>query len=270
MTRTPVETLDARRYAECFAVFVSRSEEYPAMLDRLCGFAEQLRDGFACLDVGAGTGMVVREWMARPGPRPGRYVAVEPNPVHAAELRQNIASLGLDASVDEDAFDVDYRIPGTFDLTLFSHSLYWMTDPVACVRHACSALARKGRVVAFLQAPFGIHPMYRLFDPQLARDRPPGQDQGLSSAELVVGLRAAGLEPTVYLDPTPIDLTGLFDAGNETERDDFVSFCLQIEFSGVAEPLRSDVLSYLHAAGVEKNGRLLWHEPTATVVVRPS
>jgi SAM-dependent methyltransferase len=212
--------------------------------------------------------MFVREWMERRRRRPGRYIAVEPNPAHVVELRQTLASLELDSRVDETEFDVDYPMSTRFDLVLFSHSLYWMTDPVACMRHARDALAPGGRVVAFLQAPFGVHPMYRLFDPQFVRDRPPGQDQAFSSAELVVGLRAAGLEPTIDMDPTPIDLTGLFAAGNEAERDDFVSFCLQIEFSALDEPLRSDVLTYLRAAGVEKDGRLLWYEPTATVVLR--
>ena len=134
--RTPVKTLDAQRYAQTFAVFVARSYEYPAMTDRLVGFADQLPEGFACLDIGAGTGKVIRDWLARGGRRPGRYAAVEPNPAHAAELREAVASLGIDARVDEAPFDAAYPIPGRFDLVLFSHSLYWLADPVGCVRHA--------------------------------------------------------------------------------------------------------------------------------------
>ncbi len=69
-------------------------------------------------------------------------------------------------------------------------------------------------------------------------------------------------------DPTPIDLTGLFEPDARHERDELLSFCLQIEFAELAEPLKSDVVEYLRAACVEQDGRLNWYEPTATVTLR--
>ena len=265
--RTPVRTLDEQRYAQTFSVLVSRSEEYPAMVDRLVAVAATLPEGFACFDVGAGPGKVMREWVERGGNRPGRYAAVEPNADYVEALRSAFAELGIDGRVDEAAFHSAYPIPGRFDLVLFSHSLYWMADPVDCVRHACEALSPGGCVLTFVQGPFGVHAMYRLFDPLFERDRPPGPNHGFSSAELISGLRAAGLAPEVVFDPTPFDLTGLFDAENDREREEFLSFCLQIEFSELHEPVRTDVLDYVRAACVEQDGRLLWFEPTATVVV---
>ena len=266
--RTPVTTLDAHRYAQAFAVFVARSNQYPAMIGRLAGFADQLPDGFACLDVGAGTGMVVRDWLGSGGRRPGRYLAIEPNAAHATELRQTLRSLRLNAEVHEVEFDSGFAIPSLFDLVLFSHSLYWVAEPVGCVLRACEVLTSDGHVVAFLQGPFGIHPLYRLFNPFFERDRPPGPNHGFSSAELVAGLREAGIYPTVEFDRTALDLSGLFDAGNEAERNEYLSFCLQIEFAALAEPLKSDVVAYLRAACVEKEGRLFWYEPTATVSLK--
>ena len=265
--RTPARTLDEERYAQAFSVLVSRSEEYPAMIDRLVAVASALPEGFVCFDVGAGPGKVLREWVDRRANRPGRYAAVEPNHDYVRALRAVLAELGIDGSVDEAAFHSAYPIPGRFDLVLFSHSLYWMADPVGCVQHAREALSPGGCVLAFLQGPFGVHSMYRVFDPLFERDRPPGPNHGFSSAELVSGLRDAGLAPEVVFDPTPFDLTGLFDAENDRERDEFLSFCLQVEFSELHEPVRTDVLAYLRAACVEQDGRLLWYEPTATVVV---
>ena len=266
--RTPVTTLDAHRYAQTFAVFVARSHQYPAMIGRLVEFADSLPDGFACLDIGAGTGMVVRDWLAAGGRGPGRYLAIEPNPAHASELRHTLISVGVNGEVHEASFDSSYAIPGRFDLVLFSHSLYWVEEPVGCVRRACEVLTSDGHVVAFLQGPFGIHPLYRLFNPFFERDRPPGPNHGFSSAELVAGLRQAGIYPIVEFDPTSLDLTGLFDAGNEAQRDEYLSFCLQIEFAALGEPLKSDVVDYLRAACVEEDSRLLWYEPTATVAIQ--
>ena len=266
--RVPVRTLDAARYADTFAVFVARSHEYAAMLDRLVEIAATLTDQFACLDVGAGTGMVIRDWLAREGRRPGSYVAIEPIPAHAAALRETMAELKVDGEVLEESYNARYPLPGSFDLALFSHSLYWMADPVECVRHTFTALRPGGAVLAFLQGPFGVHPLFRLFDPLLERDLPSGPDHGLSSHELVVGLRAIGFDPHVTTDPTPFDLTGLFDKGAEQERDEFLSFCLQIEFSELSEPLKSDAVEYLRNACVHQDGQLLWYEPTAAVTVR--
>ena len=267
MNKTPVTSLNAQRYAETFAVFVSRSHEYPAMIQRLLDVAETLPPNFSCLDIGAGTGMVVRDWLAQTRRKPGRYFAIEPNPVHTSELAQSLPDLGIDAALDEADFHPDYAIPGRFDLVLFSHSLYWMAHPVACVRHAGDALAPGGKILAFLQGPFGDHPMYHLFNPHFDRDRPPGPNHGFSSAELVVGLREQGIEPSVVFDPTPHDLTGLFDRGNEAERDEYLSFCLQIEFKDLGEPWKSDVLAYTQAACFHQDGRLHWLAPNATVTV---
>jgi SAM-dependent methyltransferase len=265
--RTAARTLDAARYAETFAVFVARSFEYPAMSRRLAEAAAACPEGFACLDVGAGPGKVLREWLAHGGRQPGRYVAIEPNASHASSLREMLGALPLNGEVLETAFDPQLPIPGTYDLVLFSHSLYWMPDPIGCVRHARAALNENGFVLIFLQSPIGIHPFFRLFEPLLERDRQLGVNQGFSSHELVQGLRTAGLTPQVTFDRTPIDLTGLFDRGAEHERDELISFCLQVEFAELAEPLKSDAIDYLRIVSVEQEGRLHWYEPTATIRV---
>lgn len=261
----PAQTLTADRYAETFAEFLIRSREYPAMLARLSAAGNLYPDGFACLDIGAGGGGVLRDWLAREGSHPGRYVAVEPIASHAAALRETLAKLDLDAEVIEAPFDPQLPLPGEFDLVLFSHSLYWMPQPAACVRHAYNSLRSGGSVLAFLQGPFGGHPLYHLFNPLLDRDRPPGPNHGFSSHELVDALREEGLEPEVVLDPTSIDLTGMFEIGSEQARDEFLSFYLQIEFAQLGEPLKSDIVRYLQAACVPLDGGQHLHQPTAAV-----
>ena len=263
----PARSLDSTRYAETFSVFVSRSREYAAMLDRLVAAADSLSTGFDCLDVGAGTGKVVRDWLSLNGPRPNRYVAVEPNPLHVAQLDESIAQSGLDGRILSDPFHDEFPQPGYFDMILFSHSLYWMRDPIACVRHAYKWLKPGGVLLVFLQGPFGFRSLYQQFNPLLKRDRPADVDHGFSSHELMQGLRAHGLNPELAFDPTPIELTNLFDEGQQRERDEFISFVLQVEFSELSEPIKSDVIQCLKAGCVDVDGSLLWHHPNATIQI---
>ncbi len=265
--RYPAHTLDSNRYAETFSVFVSRSLEYGAMQDRLAETVGKSPLGLDCLDVGAGTGMMIRDWLSIDGPRPGRYVAIEPNAVHAAQLRDSIAELELDGTVLATPFHGEFPQPGRFDLILFSHSLYWMTDPIACVRRAHGWLEAGGVLLVFLQGPFGFHSLFHQFDPLLDRSRPADVNHGYSSHELIQGLRSHGLCPRVTYDPTAVDLTGMFDTGLEAERDEFLSFVLQVEFAQLAEPIKSDVIQCLRAGCFEKGGRVLWHHPTVTVQI---
>jgi len=270
LPRTPVRSLDAARYAETFAALVARSREYAPMIDRLVELAAARPEGFSCLDVGAGPGMVVHDWMGRSARRPARYVAVEPNPSHAGPLRRTLAALGIGGEVIEQSFHPGFPIPGTFDLALFSHSIYFMDDPAGCLRRAHEALNPGGVVVAFLAGPLGMFPFVRLFEPLFDRGSMPCLVHPTSSHELVQDLRAAGFEPRVELDDTGFDLTGLFDAEARHERDEFVSFCLQVEFAELPEPLKSDALQYLEIACVKQDGRLLWRQPTAMVCLPAS
>src|SRR5262245_48490187 len=104
------------------------------MRRRLAEAAADCPAGFAWLDVAAGTGKVVRGWLAEGGRAPARYTAIEPNPAHAGALRAAIVALGLEGEVLAAAFDPQFRIPDGHDLALFSHSLYWMPDPIGCIR----------------------------------------------------------------------------------------------------------------------------------------
>lgn len=263
-----VRTLNAERYAQTFAVFVKRSHEYPVMIRRLLQVTDTLPHGYIFLDVGAGTGKVITEWLAQGGQKPGHYLAVEPNPLHAQELRDTCKLLGVEATVDQESFDEHYPIDTGLDFALFSHCLYWPTHPGACVAHAFNALNAGGQLMAFLQGPYAIHSLYHLFESEFDRDQPSGPHHGFSSAELLRHLRAIDLDAEVILDPTPHDLTGLFEPGNERELNEYLSFCLQIEFSELEGILRNDILAYLTAALVEQGGRQLWYAPNATVTLQ--
>lgn len=266
MQKIPVPSLDPHRYAETFAVFVAHSLEYPQMLDELARVtAEHLREGFRVLDVGAGTGLVVRQWIERTGMKPSRYTAFEPNPGHVEELTATVAGLGLDHDIRARPFTLDTVLPREFDIALFSHSLYWMPDPTLHFLHATEALADGGLALAFIGGPYGLHAMFRLFEPYLERTTPMLQNNAMSSHELVQGLRARGVEPQMCMLPTPIDLTGRFAPEAAPRLAEFLSFCMQIEFTRLPAWLRADMIAYVRGGCVPQNGRLYWYLPTAAV-----
>lgn len=263
-------TLDHVRYAETFSVLVGCSTEYESVNAYLCQLGdERLTDPLSMLDVGAGTGMVVDKWLGAGGPSLKKYLGIEPIADHARALRETVARLELQGSVEEAGFSPEYSLSGSFDFILFSHSLYWLPEPVLCVENAFAHLAPGGILLAVLQAPMGVHDLYRLFDPLIEREGPVGPDQGYSSHELVSELRGAGHRPQYEFLDSGFDLTGFFEEDPEAvaKLDELLSFALQVEFSELGEPFRSDVVAYLKAVCVESEGGHFWREPTAVVTL---
>jgi hypothetical protein len=150
---------------------------------------------------------------------------------------------------------------------LFSHSLYWMRDPAAAMLHAAASLAPGGVAMALIQGPYGAHAMFHLFEDQYLRLSPMLQNNRISSHELVAGLLRRGVEPEVRILKTPVDLTGLFDAGQDHELGEFMSFLLQLEYRDLPHRLQRDIAQYVEGGCVETDGRLLWYLPNASVVI---
>ena len=264
LPKVPVTSLTLERYGEVFETLIARSHEYDALQEQLADIASHFPEGFSVLDVGAGPGQVLRDWVERTGRRPDTYVGIEPLRRHAAPLRAAIASLGIQGRVIEAPFQPELDIDGRFQIVLFSHSAYFLADPAASLRHAFTRTAPGGTVVVFMAGPVGMYAMKTLFEPSLERDRAALVEPGCSY-HFVRRLRAGGLSPSVSYFPSWFDLTGLFDPSSEAERNEFFSFCLQVEFSRVPEPLRTDVIEYLRMACVEREGRLCWWQPTAMI-----
>jgi hypothetical protein len=106
-----------------------------------------------------------------------------------------------------------------------------------------------------------------LCEPYLERTTPMLQNNAMSSHELVQGLRAKGKQPKIRILPPPIDLTGLFEPHAEAELAEFISFCMQIEFTNLPSWLQTDMIQYVQGGCIPQDGRLYWYLPTAVEMI---
>lgn len=266
--KSPVCSLDAARYAETFEVFVRHSLEYAQILHGIEEVVRQLPRSYAMLDVGAGTGELIQSLVASVGLPPSSYVAYEPNPAHFESLQSKIAAFGFqEAVLHSEPFDAGASLDSRFDFVLFSHSLYWMSDPAAVFQHAVGLLKPGGTVMGILQGPYGVHTLLGLYESRFERLTPMLQNNAYSSYELISALRQRGLQPECRMMPTPLDVTGLFDRGREEALGELMSFCLQLEFEDLDAVLQAELIDHVRGATVPVGDQSLWFIPNAVVTV---
>ncbi len=268
MQKIHVKSLNQQRYAEAFSVFVNHSLEYSFMRDELIRCTHSyLKPGFKILDVGAGTGHVIQEWVAHSDLKPGHYTAFESNISHYDKLVSAVEGLNIPHDLHNQPYSTETTLENSCDIALFSHSLYWMPDPALAMQQAYAFLNEGGLVLAFIGGPYGVHAMFPLFEPMLERTTPMLQNNSVSSHEVVQGLREKGINPTLAMLPTPIDLTGLFKPQAARELAEFISFCMQLEFSSLPTQLQSDMIEYIRGGCVQQGEKLYWYLPTAAIIV---
>lgn len=266
--KSRVCSLDLARYAETFDVFVRHSLEYDQILAAIGGVVRKLPPNYTLLDVGAGTGELIQELVVSAGLPPSSYVAFEPNPAHFDALQARVGALGLtQVELHAKPFDAGVALESRFDFVLFSHSLYWMSDPALVVAHAVNLLKPGGTVMGILQGPYGVHTLLGLFESRFERLTPMLQNNAYSSHELLLALRARGLEPHCTMMPTPLDVTGLFDPGGEKALSELMSFCLQLEFEDLETGLQAELIDHVRGATVPAGDRRFWYIPNAVVTV---
>lgn len=266
--KSRVCSLDLARYAEAFGVFVRHSLEYDQILAAIGSVIRKLPPNYSLLDVGAGTGELIRELVASARLPPSTYVAFEPNPTHFVSLEAAVGALGLrEVELHAKPFDAGVSLESRFDFVLFSHSLYWMIDPAGVFQHAVRFLKPGGTVMGILQGPYGVHTLLSLFESRFERLTPMLQNNAYSSHELLSALRGRGLEPQCMMMPTPLDVTGLFDPGGGKALSELMSFCLQLEFEDLETDLQAELIDHVRGATVPAGGRRFWYIPNAVVTV---
>lgn len=150
MTRRPPR-LAGSDYTASHAAFRARSDQQERMLEQLMGqFSRPISPPRSVLSVGCGAGLfdlALAQRLRALGGQP-LTVGLDPNPAQIAAFRERFAEAGLPCRTVEEPFE-KAKITERFELVLFSHSLYYLSDPLEALRRGRQLLAPGGRVVVF-------------------------------------------------------------------------------------------------------------------------
>jgi SAM-dependent methyltransferase len=211
---TSAPPLSAETYARSFQAYLSATHERQAIL---AWMQKSLVPDFLgskdvkILSVGCGTGAI--DFPLLDGLSSGKvrieHVGLEPNPVHREAFASGFAAKGLrlgESHLLATRFE-DYRPDRTFDLVLFSHSLYYIADLERNLAKALSWLRPTGRVVIIHETPKGSYQLRNRFLVELP------QPAGLMMTSREIGQVLDGLEARYRIDVLQnwIDVTACFD-----------------------------------------------------------
>ena len=253
----PLQPLDPAEYAVGHALFEARSDQRAHLVEWLIDeLATRSNGPTRVLSIGCGDGSVDARIAAAltAGGQGVEYVGVEPHgPSAQGFLTRLRAVAGVDVSVLQSAF-ADAHPAGTFDVVLAVHSLYYVDDLAAALRHASAVLAPGGELVV-LHAPCG--PLN-----ELVRILAPGHPQEFSEQ---VASTLAGLGATQV---TPIDSRlDLSPTGNADTDRRLLEFTVQARLPRALHPA---VRAALVAQALPGPGTVVAHPVDALVLRQPA
>lgn len=149
------------------------------------------RPVLACLDLGTGTGRMLRLL----APQAGRAVGVDANHAMLSVARANIERAGL-TNVQLRQGDI-HALPverDAFDLVIIHQVLHYLDDPARAIREASAALAPGGRLLIVDFAPHEI---------EFLRERHAHRRLGFSPEQMTGWLTDAGLDTIGHRDLMP-------------------------------------------------------------------
>lgn len=151
-----MDNLSFKQYIKTFDSFGQYSEEYNHQLKHLLHIGNQhLKRGFSVLDIGAGTGFFIRDFLDGFKNMASSYTAIEPSKEHVNKIKQNFQALPLELEICNEIFTPQTDFKQKFDLIVMSHSLYWfMPDPEPYILNALKLLEEDGIAVMYLQTPY--------------------------------------------------------------------------------------------------------------------
>lgn len=133
--------------------------DYLRALDELghysvvAGYCKYLRRGGALLDLGCGEGLLLE---ALDGQSYSRYLGVDISSTAIARAPQ-----GSDDRVGFEIADIGQFVPReTFDIIVFNETLYYLSDPIACLQRYAASLRKDGLFIISMYL-HGKDPLWR-------------------------------------------------------------------------------------------------------------
>ncbi len=254
-----MKNISFERYVQSFEVFGKYSEEYGFQLEHLLRAGDQLPSGFSILDIGAGTGFFARDFIKNCETKSSCYHAIEPSPVHVAQLEQNLEDFLIEKKVLNEIFTPETVLNQKYDLIIMSHCMYWFTpDPEPYIMNILNYVEEDGLLVMYLQTPFSVaHLLNLLMDNKLPVNRIPNPK--INSWTIQDILDKNHVKYDIKYLPGTLRADEIFKKSNRKLLHEIISFFLSVEVESIApatleraeEALKK--LSYKDDSGVKLN-----------------
>jgi SAM-dependent methyltransferase len=234
-----MERISFESYIKSFEVFGKYSEEYGYQLEHLLALEDNLKEGFSILDIGAGTGFFVRDFLGRCTIEASHYTAVEPSIDHVNKLKKNLDGISLELEVHNTIFTPETVLDRNFDLIIMSHSLYWFVpNPEPYLLNALNFLKEDGRAVMYLQTPYtASHILNLLFDKKLPKNRVPSHE--INSWTIMDLLDKNDIKYKISNLPGTFQANDIFKKKNQPILDEVISFFFAVEARSLDEKTKS-------------------------------
>jgi ubiquinone/menaquinone biosynthesis C-methylase UbiE len=218
-----MKNISYKRYVETFLILEKYSEEYGYQLEHLLSQAKALKNGFAMLDIGAGSGGFARSFLEKSKVKAGAYTAIDPSQKLFTTLKKNLAFFDIDKKFIHGKFTPKTVFDTKFDLVVMSHSIYWLVPDIAKnLEHVLRYLNKHGKLVIYLQTFATFACILNTF----LRANDPIYPHKISSRDITQILERRKINYAIAYLPGTLRADVLLLPKNKKLLDDLISFCL--------------------------------------------
>lgn len=252
-----MERISFENYIKSFEVFGQYSEEYGYQLEHLISIGERyLKDGFSILDIGAGTGFFLRDFLEKCEISASSYTAIETSEDHVEKLEENLNKFSVKINVYNEIFTPQTTFNRKFDLIIMSHSLYWfIPDPEPYILNSLKYLDADGMAVMYLRLPYtASHILNLLFDKKLPRNRFPNHE--IRSWDIMDILDKNDINYKISHLPGTFRADNLFEKKNKWILQKLLSFFFSVEAESLDKKTRERAVEALKMLSYKQNNIL--------------
>ena len=238
-----VKLLTDEEYAKVFDTFthdtnrhssITHGTIYP-IVNKYAGTSIDL------MSVGAGTGWLEDEIIRHPDLRVKSFLAIEPNPQHAKELREKSANWkDTITKIDLALFDEHYVTTEKFDVILMVHSIYYSSNPIEVIIKAASFLKPDGQIIIVVRGDRGSLELSTYLEERV-EFLPTNPRKLVGSGLLVGGFKENNINFQSQDFTDYHDVTEFIERTNTSVSNDVISFYLNTKYEGLDKDLQDGI-----------------------------